>query len=124
MLYISSENELKQINPYKPSAYDTNDILNPEENLNRIDSIDILHKDSEVIVFWVNVHQKAIYRYKYKIVKDNETSNRLKREDSSPVVVVNILTFLEKFLLLIFIDNEEGRFFQKIDLMFYFILFL
>lgn len=93
VLYLASENELKQINPYKPTAYDTNEILNPEENLNRIDSIDILHKGSEVVVFWINIHQKAIYRYKYSIVKDNETSNRLKREDNNPVIVVNIFTF-------------------------------
>lgn len=94
---------MKKINPYKPSAYDTNDIINPEENANRIDSIDILHKGNEVVVFWINIHQKAIYRYRYGIVKENETSNRLKREENSPVVVVSFTYLFNVIIIKIFI---------------------
>ncbi|GFY45676.1 low-density lipoprotein receptor-related protein 1 [Trichonephila inaurata madagascariensis] len=90
VIYLASENELRQINPYKPMAQDLNDVLSPEINENRIDSIDILYKDTEVIVFWVNVHQKAIFRYRYSRAKGNSTNHRVKREEN-PVMVIHHL---------------------------------
>ncbi|GIY95881.1 low-density lipoprotein receptor-related protein 2 [Caerostris extrusa] len=92
VIYLASENELRQINPYKPMAQELNDVLNPEINKNRIDSIDILYRDSEIIVFWVNVHQKAIYRYRYNRAKGNNSANhRVKREENPVIVVHNLI---------------------------------
>nr|XP_042899679.1 low-density lipoprotein receptor-related protein 1 isoform X4 [Parasteatoda tepidariorum] len=91
VIFLASENELRQINPYKPMAQNLNDVLNTEVNKNRIDSIDILYKDSEVILFWVDIHQKAIYRYRYFL--DNSNLTRVKRDDDeNPVMVIFDLT--------------------------------
>ncbi|XP_035218425.1 low-density lipoprotein receptor-related protein 1-like isoform X2 [Stegodyphus dumicola] len=88
VIYLASENELRQVNPYKPSAEDSNDVLSPEINKNRIDSVDVLYTDTEIVVFWVNVHQRAIYRYRYS--NSSNANPRLKREDN-PVVIVDHL---------------------------------
>ncbi|CAL1298011.1 unnamed protein product [Larinioides sclopetarius] len=92
VIFLASENELRQINPYKPMAQDLNDVLDPEINENRIDSIDILYRDNEVVLFWVSIHDKAIYRYRYSRPKGNSSvSHRVKREDGPTVVVEDLV---------------------------------
>ncbi|XP_054720384.1 low-density lipoprotein receptor-related protein 1-like [Uloborus diversus] len=91
VIYLASENKLRQITPYKPSLHEINDVLSPEANRNRIESIDVLYRDTDLIVFWIDVHHKAIYRYTYKLLNNDSESNvRRKREDNLSVIIKDL----------------------------------
>lgn len=96
VLMIASDNELRQLNPYKPQAEGTEGVLSDIlENKTRMVSVDIIHTAEYSIAFWTDYHMKAIIRYnivnagpkKSSHIRNDEPKKRVKRQQQGYAVV-------------------------------------
>ncbi|KAG1687419.1 Prolow-density lipoprotein receptor-related protein 1 [Nymphon striatum] len=96
VLMIASDNELRQLNPYKPQAEGTEKLLsNILENKTRLAFVDIIYTPEYSIAFWTDYHLKAIIRYNIvnprssRRGKKNE-NKRVKRQEQLNAIITGL----------------------------------
>ncbi|KAF4524352.1 hypothetical protein B566_EDAN007528 [Ephemera danica] len=109
-LMVSSDSELRRLNPYKTTdGGQPSQLLDKHAFNYKIESVDVLYEDSEPIaVFWTDHHNKCIQRYALPPSAANGNAPRRVRREG-PEIILYVVDAGTDEILVVTLDGKQRR---------------